>query len=97
MDKTSQKFGFQNTKFQKFRENLISRVCENKILIDEDIVNLKNDHDFWILCAKNVKSTKFHWSILIISKIKRPSVFQFSVLKGTPEGKLFTDDVTIEI
>ena len=47
--------------------------CHTSWIINEDIVNLKNKHDFWVSRARNVASTKFYQSSSIISKVTRPS------------------------
>ena len=52
-------------------------------IIKEGVVYLKNEYNFWIPRAKNVRNIKFCRSNSIISKITRPSFLQFSVLKGT--------------
>ena len=50
----------------------------------EGIVYFKNEYNFWIPRAKNVRNVQFYRSHSIISKIMRPSVLQFSVHKGNP-------------
>ena len=64
-------------------------------IINEGIVYFKNEYNFWIPRAKNDRNVKFYRSNSIISKIMRPSVLQFSVLKGTPVQKLYQSDVTL--
>ena len=66
-------------------------------IIKEGIVYFKNEYNFWIPRAKNVRNIKFYRSHSIISKIMRPSVLQFSVLKGTPESRGDKSDVTQKI
>ena len=48
--------------------------CHLSWIIDENIVNFENDHDFWVPRAKDVRSTKFYQSSLIIPNVMRPSV-----------------------
>ena len=49
---------------------------------------LTNGYEKWIPRVKKVWNTQFHQINLFFSKIIRPSILQFSVLKGTPEWKL---------
>ena len=51
-------------------------------IINEGIAYFKNEYNFWIPRAKNVRNVKFYRSNSIISKIMRPSFWQFPVLKG---------------
>ena len=64
-------------------------------MINEGIVYFKNEYNFWIPRAKNVRNVKFYRSNSIISKIMRPSFLQFSVLKCTPVQNRDNSDVTI--
>ena len=48
--------------------------CHSSGIINDNIVNFENDHDFGAPPAKNLGGTKFYQSSLIISKVMRPSV-----------------------
>ena len=47
--------------------------CHTSWIINEDIVNLKNEHDFWVSHVTNVARTKFYQHSSLISKVTRAS------------------------